>query len=210
MADRDYSTWNDYPGVGVWERDRYERDRDHDYRGRGYDYAYGRDYGLNRRRQMDDYERGDRRGYWGSPQPYRPRQDRTQEWLLQDASRPHYPRDRSRHWGREEGPYGAHAERSRMYEGRREDEGLVYEGLHIGKGPKNYKRSDESIREEANERLTQHGGVDATNIQVRVEDAEITLEGTVDSRRSKRMAEDALETIFGVSDIHNRLRIQAE
>ena len=62
--------------------------------------------------------------------------------------------------------------------------------------------------EDAHERLTRHGGVDASNISVSVEDGEITLEGTVDSRRAKRMAEDAVEDISGVRDVHNRLRVQ--
>ena len=81
-------------------------------------------------------------------------------------------------------------------------------GPHTGRGPKGYQRSDAAIQEEACVRLTQHGNVDATKTTVRVEEGEITLEGTVSSRREKRMAEDALETISGVKDIHNRLRVQ--
>jgi hypothetical protein len=100
------------------------------------------------------------------------------------------------------------------YGGFRED--LFYQedwrrkGPHTGRGPKGYQRSDEAIEVEANARLTYHGELDATNIKVRVENGEITLEGTVDSRRAKRMAEDALEAIAGVNDIHNHLRLQQE
>jgi osmotically-inducible protein OsmY len=81
-------------------------------------------------------------------------------------------------------------------------------GPHTGRGPKGYQRADATIQEEACERLTQHGYVDASNITVRVEAGEITLEGTVNSRREKRMAEDALENLSGMRDIHNRLRVQ--
>ncbi len=56
--------------------------------------------------------------------------------------------------------------------------------------------------------LTRHGDIDATNIQVRVENGEVTLEGTVNSRREKRMAEDAVEDLHGVREVHNRLRVE--
>ncbi|MDX1663759.1 MAG: BON domain-containing protein, partial [Candidatus Promineifilaceae bacterium] len=80
-------------------------------------------------------------------------------------------------------------------------------GPHSGKGPKGYRRADESIFEEACHRLTQHGEVDAGEIEVSVEQGEITLSGTAADRRQKRAAEDALETIRGVRDVHNRLTI---
>jgi hypothetical protein len=35
---------------------------------------------------------------------------------------------------------------------------------------------------------------------------EVTLEGTVDDRRQKRMAEEAIENMNGVKDVHNRLK----
>lgn len=86
-------------------------------------------------------------------------------------------------------------------------EAWMREGEHTGRGPKGYRRADERILEDANDRLTLHGAVDASDITVSVEKGEITLEGTVESRRVKRIAEDALESIPGVLDIHNRLRL---
>lgn len=83
-------------------------------------------------------------------------------------------------------------------------------GLYTGRGPKGYQRADERIQEDACERLTHHGGVDARGIEVSVKNGEITLEGTIDSRRSKRMAEDALETVTGMKDIHNRLHLKGQ
>jgi hypothetical protein len=35
----------------------------------------------------------------------------------------------------------------------------------------------------------------------------VTLDGTVDSRRTKNLAEDVAEQ-FGVADVHNNLRVQ--
>ena len=81
-------------------------------------------------------------------------------------------------------------------------------GPHTGRGPKGYRRSDAAIQEQACERLTHHGNVDATNMRVSVSEGEITLEGTASSRREKRMTEDVLESISGVRDIHNRLRVK--
>ena len=77
-----------------------------------------------------------------------------------------------------------------------------------GKGPKNWRRSDERILEDVNDRLTEHDGIDATHIEVAVENGEVTLSGTVDSRWTKRMAEDVAEHCAGVVDVHNRLKIE--
>jgi hypothetical protein len=84
------------------------------------------------------------------------------------------------------------------------------QGPFSGRGPQGYQRSSESIHEEACELLTRHGLVDASKVRVTVEDGEITLEGTVSSRREKRIAEDAVESISGVRDVHNHLRVERE
>ena len=80
-------------------------------------------------------------------------------------------------------------------------------GPHAGKGPSGYRRSDEDIFEDACERLTRHGYVDASNIELEVDNNEITLRGTAADRREKRLAEDAVLSIHGVWDVHNRLTI---
>lgn len=76
-----------------------------------------------------------------------------------------------------------------------------------GRGPKNWRRSDERILEMVNEQLTDHDDVDATNIEVVVQDAEVTLTGTVASRHEKRIAEDVAWSCGSVRDVHNRLTI---
>jgi hypothetical protein len=81
-------------------------------------------------------------------------------------------------------------------------------GPHSGRGPRNHQRSNERIKEDVCERLTYHGQLDASNIEVDVENGEVILKGIVDSRRSKRMAEDIAESVSGVRDIHNQLRIE--
>ncbi len=80
-------------------------------------------------------------------------------------------------------------------------------GEHAGRGPRGYQRSDARIADDVCDRLTRHGWIDASDIEVRVEDGEVTLEGTVDSRPTKRLAEEVAESVSGVRDVHNRLRV---
>lgn len=80
-------------------------------------------------------------------------------------------------------------------------------GPYTGLGPRGYHRSDERIHEEVCERLTEHGDIDARDIEVSVSEAEVTLSGTVASRTQKRLAEDVADTVSGVVEVHNRLRI---
>lgn len=82
------------------------------------------------------------------------------------------------------------------------------EGAHAGKGPRGLHRTEERFRELVCEVLTRDGWVDATDIDVRVEGADVTLTGTVADRTQKRRAEDVVYTVHGVRDVHNRLRVR--
>lgn len=86
--------------------------------------------------------------------------------------------------------------------------GYTERGQFSGKGPKGYKRSDDRIREEINERLTDHPEVDASEIEVQVQDGNVTLAGSVDNRHAKRQAEDLAEQVSGVKDVQNQIRVQ--
>jgi osmotically-inducible protein OsmY len=79
-------------------------------------------------------------------------------------------------------------------------------GGFYGQGPKGYTRSDERIREDVCDRLSEDDELDASDISVTVQNAEITLEGSVPDRRSKHRAEDISDAVSGVRDVHNRLR----
>ena len=81
-------------------------------------------------------------------------------------------------------------------------------GPHTGRGPRGYQRSDDRIREEINDRLTAHGLIDATDVECRVVNGEVTLTGYVDSRAAKRAAEDIADDLYGVREVHNHLRIR--
>ena len=77
----------------------------------------------------------------------------------------------------------------------------------FGKGPKGWKWSDERIRDQVSEALYRDYHVDASEIEVEVKEGVVTLSGTVDSRESKRAAEECIENLSGVTDVHNRIRI---
>lgn len=78
---------------------------------------------------------------------------------------------------------------------------------HRGRGPRDYRRADESVYADVCEALTDDSEVDATNIEVSVKDGEVTLSGEVRSREEKRRAEDIADRIAGVRDVHNTLKI---
>jgi Flp pilus assembly secretin CpaC len=69
-------------------------------------------------------------------------------------------------------------------------------------------RSDERIVEDVNDRLTEDWMLDASDIEVSASNGEVTLSGTVTERRSKRRAEDLAESVSGVKDVHNTIRVQ--
>jgi osmotically-inducible protein OsmY len=78
---------------------------------------------------------------------------------------------------------------------------------HSGRGPQNYTRSDDRIREDVNDNLTDDWGVDASNVTATVNNGEVTLEGTVSTRLQKRRAEDCAEEVSGVKHVQNNLRV---
>jgi hypothetical protein len=93
-------------------------------------------------------------------------------------------------------------------ENNRRDKQNPADAKHRGKGPKGFKRSDDSIRDDINSRLTDDAYLDASEIEVVIENGEVTLSGTVPDKASKRRAEDICELVSGVSNVENRLRVK--
>jgi osmotically-inducible protein OsmY len=81
---------------------------------------------------------------------------------------------------------------------------------HRGKGPRTYRRSDDRIHDEVCERLTRHPLIDASLMDVQVKDGEVVITGEVLDRRMKHMAEDVIDEVSGVREIHNHLRISQD
>jgi hypothetical protein len=108
------------------------------------------------------------------------------------------------------GGYGGEGYRGGMYGGSYGQPGTERFGEFRGRGPKGYQRSDERIREDVCDRLSDDRSVDASEIEVSVSNCEVTLNGTVDSREQKRRAEDCAEDVSGVKNVQNNLRVSRQ
>jgi osmotically-inducible protein OsmY len=90
---------------------------------------------------------------------------------------------------------------------RRDEAHMAQRASYKGKGPRGYKRSDERIQEDVSDRLTDYEYLDASDITVTVVSGVVTLGGNVSSQWARRAAEDVAETVSGVQDIQNNLRV---
>lgn len=93
---------------------------------------------------------------------------------------------------------------------RMSGEGGVTQRSHRGVGPAGYSRSDERIKEDVSDALTDHDDIDASEIEVSVKNGEVTLSGSVDVRYMKRFAEDVAERVRGVRDVRNEIRVKPD
>jgi len=198
----DYVSSSDYSSYGPAD---YGRNSSH---GRGSDYranSYGRNYDYSNTPASErgygrNYSSSQSRYYEGTNRP--PDYGRNDEWNRENNFRDY--RDRG-WWDRASDEVASWFGDEEA--GRRRQYDEMQEGRHRGRGPKSYRRSDERIREDINDRLTDHPYLDASNIDVSVKDAEATLTGSVDNRRAKRLAEDVTENVSGVSHVQNNLRV---
>ncbi|HST51205.1 MAG TPA: BON domain-containing protein [Pyrinomonadaceae bacterium] len=81
-------------------------------------------------------------------------------------------------------------------------------GKFRGRGPKNYRRSDERIQDEINDRLTENEWLDASDVDVSVNSGVVILSGAVDSRYARRLAEEIADSVSGVVNVQNNLRVE--
>jgi len=120
--------------------------------------------------------------------------------------------DRERTWSlvnerHDRSNYGSGPGNTRFGNDATASRGEVRRGEHQGRGPRGYQRSDDRIREDINERLTDDAMIDASEIEVAVQNREVTLTGSVRDRNEKRRAEDIAEAVSGVGHVQNNLRI---
>lgn len=224
VRERDYrssDTGNQAWGPGMGEE--YSRERGYGTAGRReerrphaqhfYDPAYGNEFASF---TSEDYGgrdfyagRGGVAGGMRSSETYRPSFGVTR-WFGDD----YYRRDRDRQ--SDYGDWRAYGEQRGFFERAGdeiaswfgdEDAARRREMDHSGRGPSDYTRSDERIREDVNDRLTDDPRVDASGISVTVSSCEVTLNGTVHDRTSKRRAEDVAERVSGVKHVQNNLRV---
>ena len=210
----DASRWENEGGRNESEREGRGNFPRYEDRGRDYQDDYRRERGESHgggTRTADFGQRGDwgRQGSWGT-YGNRPSFDREREEYGQygNQGRGQYEgQSGDQNRGRNQGQSGAYGQYgggmgsfSGGFGGRNE------QGQHSGRGPKNWQRSDERIKEDVNERLTEHSHIDATEIDIQVRNGEVTITGTVEDRRIKRMVEDLVEGVSGVKEVHNQLR----
>ncbi len=237
MADRDYRWRDErsYRQPGG-ERDFYDRDivGEDDY-GLGYGESGMTNYRLLRSRSPSTYgygdrERGWRGGYESAPRPAVPRSARRdlegdfssdyaygQRHLYGrgdgagDLRRARRDWDDDRRWAGRDGERGfwdrAGDEVASWFGDDDAERRREMDARHQGRGPKGYRRSDERIREDISDKLTDDPYIDATEIEIEVSGSEVTLTGTVDSRSARRRVEDLAERCSGVSHVQNNLRV---
>ncbi|MCY1022245.1 BON domain-containing protein [Pyxidicoccus sp. MSG2] len=101
---------------------------------------------------------------------------------------------------------------------RREDHDLGHGGFigggyrpamppRTGPAPRNYQRADDRIRADLCDRLMMESWLDASDVEVKVEDGVVTLAGAVRSRDEKRAIEDSAEQVLGVKEVINTIRL---
>jgi len=81
-------------------------------------------------------------------------------------------------------------------------------GRFFGRGPKNYQRSDERIREEICDRLTAHPDIDPSDLEVDVAKGVVTMTGTVATSHEKRIADLIADDVAGVDDVDNMVKVR--
>jgi hypothetical protein len=101
--------------------------------------------------------------------------------------------------------YGGYGAWNREHDVNRERDWMT--GRYTGRGPRNYQRSDERIREDICERFTENSQLDPSDVEIRVQSGDVTLDGTVNDRWMKRTAEDLAEGVSGVRAVHNLIRV---
>jgi hypothetical protein len=79
-----------------------------------------------------------------------------------------------------------------------------------GKGPRNYRRSDEMILEDLHDKLLTSCNADYSDVEIKVRGGEVLLSGKVRERSVRRRIEDIAETVSGVNHIENCIRISRD
>lgn len=199
-----------YQGRGEGDEERFDRNAQGQGRSFGGDEGYGRQFesgGYGRGTQMEDRERE-----FG-------RSGREEEYGGMGGGGGEDWNSQSRGFGGSTGSQGGRYQQSFRTQERYGSQermspqfggefGSQERGRFSGRGPKGYQRDDTRIQEDISEQLTRHPDIDPSEVEISVQDGEVTLTGTVDSKQAKRMIEDIVEQCSGVSDVQNQLRVE--
>lgn len=200
-------------GYGNQSQDSWRRnvDYDNDYGRRNmrnnYDQAWNRSYGSGYRNTGTNEESYGAMGYGeglGMTGGYSNRDygNRNRDW---NTNNNYGDNDRNRDWwDRTKDEVTSWFGDDDAERRRRNDK---ISGPHKGKGPRDYHRSEDRIREDVCDRLADDDYVDASDIRIDIHNDEVILSGNVNSREEKRRAEDIVESISGVRNVENRIRV---
>lgn len=189
-------------------------------RRRSWGYTPGHDYTRGPSGQAIDYEHNEYWRDWASPgrrsPESEPNQDPNGPWYGENRLAKGLELDRSYSRAISEGRQDEwiyQRDRERQDHNRQVNHRQVNHrdrderGPYAGAGPQGYSRPDSRILEDVCERLEAHGEIDARAIQIKVENGQVLLEGNVDRKNEKRLAEDVAHTVSGVKEVENRLRV---
>jgi len=171
-------------------------------------YGSGSNYG-SRERNQDRFGQSQDSYSYGSHSPYNyQNQNRYGQQNREDSTIQNYS------------GWGTSSDSDSEYEGSRRGSpsqlGNMYglnreyssKGRFSGTTPKNFKRSDERIYDEICDRLSQGGHFDVSDVEIKVEDGEVTLEGSLDNRSDKHRIEMLADSVMGVKEITNQIKIK--
>jgi osmotically-inducible protein OsmY len=103
--------------------------------------------------------------------------------------------------------YGSRSDEPRMWTDIKRGARRLFRGL------KGYTRPDDRIREDVCDRINDAGermDADVSDVEVRVQNGEVTLSGVIRDRRQKHVVENAADSVGGVKDVHNLLRVRRD
>lgn len=85
----------------------------------------------------------------------------------------------------------------------------ISEKNHRGHGPRDWRKSDERLREEVCEALAADAWLDARDLNVGVDEGEVVLSGVAPCFEARERAEDIAGGVVGVRAVHNFVGIKA-
>ena len=70
--------------------------------------------------------------------------------------------------------------------------------------------SDETVKEKVRRALFKDRLIDQLDVEIKVENGDVTLMGMVSSQKLKNFAQKATEDILGVKKVHNQLTLKPD
>lgn len=77
----------------------------------------------------------------------------------------------------------------------------------VRRGPKNYTRSDDRIKEEICDAIERDTRIDASDVTIEIQGGKATLYGSVAHRQMKHWIEDIVAECYGVGEVENKLTV---